>query len=254
MKKLDFIKLLPLTLILCLSFTCFTNVLGQTDSPFCNDCDSVNSKPICSGSQTVKCPENKGNPECRIVNEVCTVVCITGNSSDPDADFCDSTFSSSSSGSVIPISSSSSLNPNFGGTWKGKNIRPNVNSNSLIGCTEIQNCPSNKLHCKSNEIFLPKICTKCASCVTAAKTITLNLCIINGQLKGTINHPGILNNGIIVSQKILTDNVVLLNLKDDNDKIFTLTLHITGNKKLSGTFSNGLGFDARKLNSENSCQ
>ena len=123
----------------------------------------------------------------------------------------------------------------------------------MIGCPEIQNCSSKKLHCNSNEIFLPKICTKCASCKIASKTITLNLCVNNGQLSGTVHHPGILKNGMIISQTILTDNIVLLTLKDDDDRIFTLTLQLIGNKKLSGTFSYGISFDTKKLNTKNLC-
>ena len=245
-------------LILCFICLGFNKVTGQTNTPFCNECSS---KPLCNGSQVAKCPPNKGNPECRFVDGTCTSVCINGNSADPDTDFCEGGTSTSSSSSGVLITSSSSsgiittlsLNPNFAGIWKGNNIRPNVNPSSLIGCTNIQNCSSKKLHCNNNEVFLPKTCTKCARCVIASKTITLNLCINDGQLKGTINHKGILNNATITSQTILTDSVVLLNLKDTNGETSTLTLQLTGNKKLSGTFLYGIGFDCRKSNSPNSC-
>ncbi len=255
MKKAPLIQIV--FLILCFIYLGFNKVSAQTDSPFCNDCGSVNSKPLCNNSQTAKCPANKGNLECRLVDGVCTSVCVTSNSVDPDADFCaPSTSSSSSSGAVISSSSSGStitLNPNFAGTWKGKDLRANVNPNSLIGCTEIQNCSAKNLSCKQDEILLPTICTKCARCTKASKTITLNLCINDGQLKGTVNHPGILKNGSIISQTILTDNIILLNLKDINGETSTLTLQLTGNKKLSGTFSSGISFDGRKSNPKSNC-
>ena len=252
MKKVFLIQIT--LLILCFIFLGFNKVTSQTGSPFCNDCGSVNSKPLCNGSEIPKCPAGKGNPECRIIDGVCSVVCVTGNSADPDADFCTaasstSSSSSSSSGSISILS----LNPNFAGKWKSLTIRSNVNPNSLIGCPEIQNCPLKKLLCKSNEVLLPKICTKCARCIISSGTITLNLCITDGQLKGTVNQSGILNNGTITSQTILTDNVVILNLKDTNGETSSLTLQLTGNKNLSGTFSYGIGFDGRKSGSQNNC-
>ena len=264
MKKIIIVQLTLLTLISCFCFLTSNKVTGQTDSPFCNDCGSVSSKPLCNGSQIPKCPTGKGNPECRLIGEVCTSVCINGNSSDPDADFCEdststSSTSSSSSGVIISVTSSSgsgsinTIDPNFAGIWKGGNIRPYVNPNSLIGCAEIQSCSNKNLSCKQDEVFLPKVCTKCARCVKASKTITLNLCVNDGQLKGTVTHSGVLNNATITSQTILTDNVVLLNLKDTNGETATLILQLTGNKKLSGTFSYGIGFDGKKLGSSNNC-
>lgn len=245
-------------LVLCLSALSFNSVVGQTDSPFCNDCGSANSKPLCNGSAIPKCPANKGNPECKFVGADCTGVCLNGNSADPDADFCNSSTtissSSTSSGSLSSgVSNTFILNPNFVGNWKGKNLRPNVNPNSLIGCIEIQNCSAKSKSCNKDEILLPTICTKCARCIKASKTITLSLCVIDGQLKGTVIHKGVLNIATIISQTILTDNVVLLNLKDTDGEISTLTLKLTGNKKLSGTFSHGISFDGRKINNLSNC-
>ncbi len=261
MKKINVIKIRLLILIsilvLCFNFLSFNKMSGQTDSPFCNNCNSGNSKPICSNSRPVKCPADKGTPKCVSLSGECTSVCVTGTSSDPDADFCSSTSSSSStsSGVITPASSSgsSNLNPNFVGIWKGTDLRTNVNPNSLINCPEIQNCSNQNSSCKEGQVFLPKICTKCAHCVKASKTITLNLCISDGQLKGTVDHPGILDSGTIISQTIFTDSVVFLNLQDKNGGPATLILQLTGNKKLSGTFSYGISFDGRKSNSPFNC-
>ena len=253
MKKAFLIQIVFLILYLC--FLNFNKVLSQTDTPFCNACDSANSKPLCHGLEIPKCPTDKGIPECRLVNDICTAVCVNEIAAEPDADFCalampiPISLSSSGSGSTTTLS----LNPNFSGIWKGRNIKPYVNPNSLIDCVEIQNCPTKKLHCKQNEIFLPQTCTKCARCVTASKTITIKLCINDGQIKGTVNHNGILNNGTVISQTILTENVVILNLKDINSETATLTLQLIGSKKLSGTFSYGIGFDGRKTSIPNNC-
>ena len=263
MKKAFPPKIIFLILYFC--FLSFSKVSGQIGPPVCNACGSINSKPLCNGSQIPKCPTGKGNPECRFIGEVCTAICVNGNSADPDADFCEGSTISSSSGSLsssgeIPISPSSSgilntlvLNPNFAGVWKGKDLRPNVNPNSLIGCSEIQNCSKNNLVCKQGEILFPTICTKCARCLKASKTLTLNLCVIDGQLKGTITHPEVLTDLTIISQTIFTDNVVLLNLKDKDGGFSTLTLQLTGNKRLSGTFSYGISFDGRKIISQSNC-
>ena len=249
MKKVFLIQII--FLILCLSFLSFNKVIGQTNTPSCNECGSANSKPLCNGSAIPKCPANKGDPECKFVGVACTSVCLNGNSIDPDADFCTpvTSVSSPGSGSTITLS----LNPNFAGIWKGGNIKPYANPNSLIDCVKAQNCSSKKLHCDHSKIFLPRTCTKCARCVTASKTITIKLCINDGQIKGTVNHRGILNNGTVISQTILSENVVMLNLKDINGEMIMLTLQLTGNKKLSGTFSYGIGFDGRKINSQNNC-
>ena len=253
MKKVFFLQII--FLISCFCFLSFSKAPGQTGSPFCNACGSTNNKPLCNDSQIPKCPTGKGNPECRFIGEVCTSICVNGNSADPDADFCEDSTASSSSGSLSSSSgilNTLALNPHFAGVWKGKDLRPNVNPNSLIGCSEIQNCSTNNLVCKQDELLFPKICTKCAHCLKASKTITLNLCVVDGQLKGTINHPGV-SNLTITSQTIFTDSVVLLNLRDKDGGFSTLTLQLTGNKRLSGTFSYGISFDGRKIISQSNC-
>lgn len=260
MKKINSIQLILPVLISCLVLFCLNIAIStaqEGNTPTCANCDK-GTLPTCSNSQTPKCPSGKGELSCQPVGETCTAVCLMSNSVDPDADFCEGSPSTNNSSGSISVSSSGNfvtagLNPNFIGIWKGKNIRSNVNPNSLIGCTAILGCSPQKLHCKSNQILLPKICTKCESCINASRTIKLNLCSVNGQLTGSINHTGILNDGMIISQTLLTDNIVLLNIQNSDGGISTLTLTLTGNKKLSGTFSYGISFDATKTSFESSC-
>ncbi len=144
MKKSAFTKTILLTLVFCLSFTCFKSVLGQTNTPLCIDC---NSTPICNNSENPTCPTGKGKPACRNVGGICTSVCLNSLSIDPDADSCPSSnLTSSSSGGNVIITG---LNPAFTGIWRGKTccnkIRKNVklvlcvSNDSLTGSVKIGN-------------------------------------------------------------------------------------------------------------------
>ena len=139
------------------------------------------------------------------------------------------------------------LDNNFIGNWQGKNPTPEFSSTSLANCETLINCPMKNIHCDHEELYLVQTCDMCARCVSASHTITLKLCLIDGKIQGTVQQGGILNKGIIISQRVFAPNDVVLNIQDNKGKLSTLTLKLLEGKKLHGTFSYGLGFNARKL-------
>ena len=140
------------------------------------------------------------------------------------------------------------LDSNFIGNWKGRNPVPEFSSTSLANCETLVDCPQKNIHCDHEELYLVQTCDMCAHCVNASHIITLKLCITDGKIQGTVQQGGILNKGTIVSQTVFSPNNVVLSIKDNKGRISTLTLKLLEEgKKLHGTFSYGLGFDARKL-------
>ena len=139
------------------------------------------------------------------------------------------------------------LDNNFIGNWQGKNPTPEFSSTSLANCETLINCPMKNIHCDHEELYLVQTCDMCARCVNASHIITLKFCLVDGKIQGTVQHSGILNKGTIISQTVFASNNVVLSIKDSKGKINTLTLRLEDGKKLHGTFSYGLGFNARKL-------
>ena len=140
------------------------------------------------------------------------------------------------------------LDDNFAGTWQGKNPVPEFSSTSLANCETLVNCPQKNTHCNHNELYLVQTCDTCARCVKASRIITFKLCVVDGKIQGTVQHSGILNKGTIISQTAFSSNNVVLNIQDNKGKLSTLTLKLLENgEKLHGTFSYGIGFNARKL-------
>jgi hypothetical protein len=143
------------------------------------------------------------------------------------------------------------LDNNFIGTWQGKNPVPEFSSTSLANCETLIDCPQKNIHCDHEELYLVQTCDMCARCSKASHTITLKLCIVDGQIQGTVQQGGILNKGTIISQTVFAPSNVVLNIQDNKGRLSTLTLKLLEGKKLHGTFSYGLGFNARKLKTSN---
>ena len=144
------------------------------------------------------------------------------------------------------------LDNNFTGNWKGRNPVPEFSSTSLANCETLVECPQKNIHCDHEELYLVQTCDMCARCVNASHIITLKLCITDGKVQGTVQQGGILNKGTIVSQTVFSPSNVVLSIKDNKGRMSTLTLKLLEEgKKLHGTFSYGLGFNARKLKAIN---
>ncbi len=140
------------------------------------------------------------------------------------------------------------LDNSFIGVWQGKNPTPEFSSTSLVNCETLIDCPQKNIHCDHDELYLVQTCDMCARCVQASRIIKLKLCLVDGKIQGTVQQGGILNKGTIISQTVFAPSNVVLNIRDNKGKSHTLTLKLLNEgKKLHGTFSYGIGFDARKL-------
>ena len=149
-------------------------------------------------------------------------------------------ISSGSSSEILPSS-------DFVGFWQGKNPVPEFSSTSLANCETLVDCPQKNIHCDHEKLYLVQTCDMCARCSKASHIITLKLCLTDGKIQGTVQQSGILNKGTIISQIVFAPSNVVLNIQDNKGRLSTLTLKLLEGKKLHGTFSYGLGFNARKL-------
>lgn len=183
--------------------------------------------------------------------------------------------SSSSSGSVGVV-----LSPEFTGNWKSKVRRASSSSSGTIGicpaidcvpppegCTYVNpevedGCAKNcgELSCSSSSSSSGMTITLEAFTKNhgsehhgdpkenkGSKTISLKLCVDNGQLKGTIHQGGVLDKASIISQEIISENSVSVDLQDRKGVTTKATLEIAGNN-LTITFENGNIADGRRLN------
>ncbi len=72
-------------------------------------------------------------------------------------------------------------------------------------------------------------CKKC----TKEKKITLNLCVIDKILEGTVNIPEYIKGGIIISRDIVSDAEVKTIVEDQNKRVKEITLLLKGKRHLS---------------------
>ncbi len=90
----------------------------------------------------------------------------------------------------------------------------------------------------------------------SSRIITLNLCVdANGNLKGQVDQPGVLDRGVILSQQVTDSTHVKLQLEDIRGRKSSLDLSLNG-QVLNGTFSNGVAitaFTTTPINPQRGC-
>ncbi len=86
-----------------------------------------------------------------------------------------------------------------------------------------------------------------------SKAITLKFCIKNQRLDGTVNIPGDIENGIIVSQNIISNNEVSVTVKNESDLTKELNLKLTDKRHLQISIDGVEPFEARRINLFKSC-
>src|SRR3989338_2228107 len=129
------------------------------------------------------------------------------SSSSSSGDVVTSSSSSSSSGEVVTSSSSSSsgvivLNKDFTGVWKAKVSR----------CIPVQATSSSssvQVVTSSSSSGGTELCVDQGSVV-----ITLKLCVRDGKLEGVLHQGGVFDKAVIDSQTIISQDEVVVNLKD----------------------------------------
>jgi len=181
-----------------------------------------------------------------------------------------------------PVSSSGgsqiALNENFTGVWKAKFPKPtepigggsSSSGGSSSGCIIcIQVVPE----CGSSEVLVPQSCTECAHCASAStsggavstriaahisgpsvsRVLTLKLCVREGKLEGVINQGGAIEKGKIISQAVISENEVGVEVQDIKGVVSKLVLKLLGDRQLLVVFEDKDEIEARKLNPFKSC-
>ena len=157
---------------------------------------------------------------------------------------------SSSGGGVL------SLSNDFSGIWRGKVNCKNLpkQSSSSPGDIECIVCAQIVITCPIGFVVAPQTCTECSHCIKCSqKPVLLRLCVRNGKIEGTVHLPGTVENGVVISQTILSEDEVRVTIEDRKGKSFELTLILTGKRSLIGSFNNGQSFEARKISQPKNC-
>lgn len=147
-------------------------------------------------------------------------------------------ITSSSSGSTAI-----SLSSNFSGNWKAKveKIKPATSSSSSGNVISLEAQLKNhgsEHHGETEQ--------------KSSSTISLKLCVDSGVLKGTIHQGGVLDKANIISQEVLSENSVSVDLQDKKGITKKATLELVGNN-LKITFDDGTVANGRRLN-RNGCK
>jgi hypothetical protein len=86
------------------------------------------------------------------------------------------------------------------------------------------------------------------------RTIRLRLCSKNGEIKGIVIHPGFFTRALIISQNVISENEIDVDIKDRRGRTATLRLTLVGDLQLNGAFSNGVNFESTKKSEFRLCQ
>jgi hypothetical protein len=71
-------------------------------------------------------------------------------------------------------------------------------------------------------------------------TISLNLTVKNGDIKGTVQAEDLISTGTIVSENTISTEEIELNTKDKNGKVILLKLKLLGQPTYTGILANGV--------------
>lgn len=156
-------------------------------------------------------------------------------------------FSQSSSGNSI------ALNKNFAGFWRGKIL--NCNGGGVSIDSDCIVCPQIAILCIKDFTYVPQTCHKCGHCekCKSSKIITLKLCIKDQVLEGTVNIPKNIENGIITSQNIISNNEISITIQTNDNLTRDLNLKLTDNKHLLISIDEEQAFEVKKLSSLRNC-
>lgn len=249
MKKTDFFGLVLVILVISLSFLSFENnkVTGQTS-------DSSSSSGVTEVSSS-----SGATPTSTSSGELPPASAPTENIPTP-----------SSPEEVPPTTSETptqKINSNFSGIWKGEinrsNLPPVSSSGSVVSTVSQQTSDTPPTGTSdlpppppttTSDLPPPTSSGPTQTPPKGSRIITLKLCVKDdGALDGVIHIGGTLENAAITSQTIISENEVTVNLKDRKERSATLTLKLTGDRQLEGTFADGKSFKARKLNPFRGC-
>ena len=214
---------------------------GKCNSVSIANCASDNDCPfgICSNGKIYK------KQTC--INDQCAEITFSSNPC----------IQSSSSSSGISSSGEIVIDSGFRGVWRVTASRCRHYSSSSSGSSlpitasssgTCISCPNVNVTCKPPGIFVPQSCNQCAHCDDCKNAvITFALCTKDNKLQGIVNHSRYLDRSTVKSQKIISKDKVNLTLSNPQlvnpqegivDFPVNLTLKLLNKKKLIGVFDN----------------
>ncbi len=145
-----------------------------------------------------------------------------------------------------------SLNKAFTGIWRGKILdcqAGTIDSAQIPQMSECIVCPQIQILCIPGFIKISQSCKECTHCkkCRTLRSILLRLCVKNGKLEGSIRQSGLEGNFVITSQEIIAENEISVTIKNEKGESQAVTLSLTNEKLLSGSFSSGETFQAKKI-------
>ena len=114
-------------------------------------------------------------------------------------------------------------------------------SGDCIICTQV--IPD----CSPGQKIVGQTCNECAHCEDVlSKIVQLQFCIKDGKLEGVVHQIGVIDNAMIISQEVISENEVIVTLEDKNGRKDLLTLKLLSDRRIIGIFENGISFQAVK--------
>jgi len=154
------------------------------------------------------------------------------------------------------------LNQNFAGVWEAKEIEL---KEECIFCTQVVKA------CPPGQVLVPQSCNECSHCVgekeaenqkaekqrdekITEKKVTINLCMKENKLVGTINIEEKIQEGLIKSCSVISENKVFVNILDKESNAHNLRMELQGKKELLVEVLDYGSFKAKKTKAQASCE
>ncbi len=230
------------------SNNCFANAAGVKN--FTNgECSS-------SGEGSISCKEDNDCPlgECPNGATYMSFSCLDGKCYQLQffANPCE--FLTSSSRGIGEVK----LAKGFSGIWKaklpkcnleGRHIATRLENKKCISCEPVQ------ILCIRGTVRVPRSCNQCIHCEKCSDSgsVTFNLCLKDSMLQGSASSFGTVENGIITSQTVISENEVEVIFEDSQGNSETATLKLKNPKKLIVKFLTDSSVEARKINQSKDC-
>lgn len=88
---------------------------------------------------------------------------------------------------------------------------------------------------------------------TLKNPVLLKLCVKNGELEGTIHQAMVFNNGMIVSQDVVSASEVNITAESKDGETIDANIKLTSEREFLFTYDDGDSFTARKNNNFKAC-
>ena len=138
---------------------------------------------------------------------------------------------------ICPDSSNSNesttLSSDFTGIWKSK--------------------PASTTTSSSGDVSPSRLAAHIESEATLRNPVILKLCVKDGELEGTIHQAMVFNNGMIVSQDVVSASEVNITAESKDGDTLDANIKLTSEREFLFTYDDGDSFTARKNNTFKAC-